>query len=214
LPKGYPKDGQRRKLSPANRCTVCRHPERPRIEALNCAGVSFDKLAEQFGVKRDAIWRHMGRHVSDDRKASYLIGAGKLARLAEHAAAESQSVIEYYAILRSALFFQLDRLAAENDHAGVAAMAAQLTGVLKEIARVTGQVSTIASSTIINVQNNVQILNSPPFADLQAGLLQVCAAHPDARSDIIALFKRLDEKYSGHPVKTIGASKVVEAVNG
>ncbi|MGO9392618.1 hypothetical protein [Rhodoblastus sp.] len=153
----------------------------------------------------------MGRHVSDDKKATYLIGAGKLAKLAEHAAEESQSVLEYFAILRSALFYQLDRLAAADDHSGVAAMAAQLTTVLKEIARITGQVTTIANSTVINVQNNVHILNSAPFADLQAGLLQVCAAHPAARADIVALFKSLNDRYSGHSPKLINVTTAKEA---
>jgi hypothetical protein len=210
VPKGYPKDGKPRRLSPLNRCAVCKHPDRPRIEALHCAGVSLDKLSEQFGVHRDAIWRHNARHVTDERKVGYLIGAGKLARMAEHAAEESQSVIEYYAILRSALFFQLDRLAAKDDHAGVAMIANQLTGVLKEIARVTGQVTSIANSTVINVQNNVHILNSAPFADLQAGLLQVCAAHPGARADIVALFKRLDERYAAPPPKLIDVTTAKE----
>lgn len=51
-----------RKLSPlsrpARRCQVCLHAERVRIEALHTAGVGIDKLAEQFGLHRDAIWRH------------------------------------------------------------------------------------------------------------------------------------------------------------
>lgn len=213
MPKGYPKDGQKRKLSPANRCAVCRHADRPRIEALRCAGVSLDKIAEQFDLHRDAVWRHMERHVTDERKIGYLIGAGKMARLAEIAAEENQSVVEYFAILRSALFFQLDRLAAANDHVGVATISAQLTSVLDKIARITGQISSVANSTVINVQNNVQILNSPPFADLQSGLLRVCATHPEARGEIVALFRDLDAKYgAAPPVKTIEA--VREAARG
>jgi hypothetical protein len=152
----------------------------------------------------------MGRHVTDERKVGYLIGAGKLAKLAEVAAEENQSVIEYYGILRSALFFQLDRLAAKDDHSGVAMIAQRLTDVLKELARVTGQVSSIANSTVINVQNNVHILNSAPFADLQSGLLQVCAAHPEARADIVALFKSLDERYSATPPKLIDVATARE----
>ena len=199
MPKGYPKDGKPRKCSPLNRCAVCKHPDRPRIEVLHCAGVSLERLAERFDVRRDAIWRHMGRHVTDERKASYLIGPAKIAELADIAAEESQSVLDYYGILRSALFFQFDKLAAKGDVPGAALLAGRLTDVLGAIAKVTGQVSTFANSTIINIQNNTQILNSPPFADLQAGLLRVCVAHPDARKDIIALFRDLDGKYGANP---------------
>lgn len=149
----------------------------------------------------------MERHVSDERKASYLVGAGKLAKLAEVAAEESEAVIDWLRVQRGMLFNQFERLANEGDHAGMAVMSAQLTAVLKEVAKVTGQVSMIANSTVINVQNNVAVLNSAPFADLQSGLLRVCAAHPDARRDIIALFRELDGKYSPAPAPmTIAAA--------
>lgn len=143
----------------------------------------------------------MENHVTDDRKASYLIGAGKISKLAEVAAEESESILDYYRILRSALFYQFDRLAEKDDHVGVVAIAQRLTDVLRDIGKVTGQINTLASSTVINVQNNVQILNSPPFADLQAGLLRICANHPEAQRDIVALFHDLDRKYAGQPAQ-------------
>jgi len=161
--------------------------------------VSLDRLAEQFDVHRDAVWRHMERHVSDERKASYLIGPAKIAQLAEIAAEESKSVLDWYSVLRSALFNQFDKLAEKGDHANMTALAARIIDVLREIAKVTGQVSTFANSTIINVQNNVAVLNSAPFAELQAGLLRVCAAHPEARADIVALFRELDAKFAASP---------------
>lgn len=200
-------------MSPANRCAICRHPERLRIESLRCAGVSLDKLSGQFAVHRDAIHRHMGRHVTDERKAGYLVGAGKVAQLAEVAAEESQSVLDYFSILRSALFGMFDRLADKGDHVGATAVSARLVDVLKEIGRVTGQISTIAQSTTINVQNNFAVVNSAPFADLQTGLLEVCARHPEARADIVELFRRLDQQYTmaPAPMKTVNGSHVLEA---
>lgn len=207
MPKGIPKAGTRR-IPPEKRCAICKHPERARIEALRLAGVSLDKLAEQFAVHRDAVWRHMERHVTDEKKINYLIGPGKIARLAEIAAEESQSVIDYLAILRSALFYQLDRLASENDHRGVATVAGQLLDVLKQIGQVTGQVTNFAGSTIINIQNNTQILNSAPFAELQTGLLRICADHPEARADIVALFRDLDAKFNAQAVPMIEAKTI------
>lgn len=209
MPKGYPKAGTRT-ISPARRCAVCRHAERTRIETLRCAGVSLDKLAAQFDVKRDAIHRHMAKHVSDEAKAGYLIGAGKIQQLAEVAAESSESVLDYYAILRNAIFFYLDKAATAGDHDKVMSASARAIDVLKELGRVTGQVSQIAAATTINVQNNYQVINSAPFADLQSGLLEVCARHPEARSDIVALFRRLDEKYAVVPVpmKTIGPTSI------
>jgi hypothetical protein len=39
-------------------------------------------------------------------------------------------------------------------------------------------------------------MNSQPFVELQAGLLEVCQKHPDARGDIVDLFRRLDAKHA------------------
>lgn len=210
MPKGYPKNGVKRKATPANRCAICRHPERARIEALHCAGVSLERLAEKFEVHKDAVWRHMQRHVSEERKASYLIGPAKIAALAEVAAEESESILDYLNILRSSLFALLDKRAAEGDHCAVSMLSSRATEVLREIGKLTGQISNFANSTVINVQNNTTILNSPPFADLQAGLLRVCSAHPDARSDIVALFHDLDRKYNAAPVPMIQAPPMRE----
>ena len=74
--------------------------------------------------------------------------------------------------------------------------------VLAPIGRITGEVAQFASTTI-NIQNNTQILNSPVFAELQSGLLQVCAAHPEARADIVSLFRQLDERHAAPALKTI-----------
>ena len=40
-------------------CTICKHPERHRIEMLRIGGASLDAVAEKFGVGRDAIHRHV-----------------------------------------------------------------------------------------------------------------------------------------------------------
>ncbi len=208
MPKGYPKDGLPRKRPRA--CQVCRHAERQRIEMLHLSGVSLDKLAERFEIHRDALWRHMQRHVSEEAKASYLIGPARIAELAEIAAEESNSVVDYLGVLRSTLFALIDKRAAEGNDQAVATLAQRALHVLKEIGRATGQINTLASSTIINIQNNTAILNSPPFADLQSGLMQICARHPDVRSDIIALMRDLDARYAAQP-KAIEALPVLEA---
>ncbi len=213
MPKGYPKNGVRRKANPANRCAICKHPERARIEALHVAGVSLDKIAEKFSVHRDAVWRHVTRHMSDEQRATYLVGPARIAELREVAASENESVLDYLAILRSALVAQLDKLSKANDHAGIATISTPLLNCLKALGKVTGEINTLANSTIINVQNNNVVLNSPPFNDMQAGLMEVCAHHPAARADIVALFRRLDEKYSQKPLSAPPMREINGAVN-
>jgi hypothetical protein len=178
-------------------CKVCGHAERVRIEALHTAGVGIDKLGEQFSIHRDAVWRHMTRHVTDETKASYLLGKAKIADLANAAADESRAILDYLSIIRSILMNQLDRESQANRPYGVERVAGRLIEVLREMGSLTGEVSRIAG-TVINIQNNhTQILNSAPFLELQAGLLSLCQAHPEARADIVALFHSLDARHSG-----------------
>lgn len=211
MPKGYRNDGQPRRVPPERRCTVCRHEERARIELMHCAGVPLDKIAARFGVHRDAIWRHMERHVSAEEKAAILLGPAKLHDLIEATASESASLRDYYSIVRSVLFGQLMKLAKAGDHDGVAKVSARITHVLRDIAKMTGELSTLTSQTIVNVNNSSTIINSAPFADLQRGLLEVCARHPDARADIVTLFHDLDAKYAQTALPSPPICKVTEA---
>ncbi len=152
----------------------------------------------------------MTRHVSEETKTSYLIGPAKLAELAEVASEENGSVLDHLRVLRSVLFAQIDRVARENDHAAVAALSQRALNVLREVGRISGEITSLASSTVVNITNNSVIMNSAPLIDLQSGLMRVCAKHPAARADIAALLRDLDLKYS-QPVKTIDALPVLEA---
>jgi hypothetical protein len=98
-----------RKITRA-RCLVCSHIERARIELARVSGVSLDSIAESFGVKRSAIWRHMTNHVSDADRALYLADVD-LKGLAERANAESLSLLDYLAIVRSTLLQQMQMAA-------------------------------------------------------------------------------------------------------
>src|SRR6267143_1501198 len=55
-------------------CLICRHEHRVLIEQTRIAGASLDNIARKFGVSRDAVWRHMARHVPEDLRAEYLAG--------------------------------------------------------------------------------------------------------------------------------------------
>ncbi len=187
------------------RCQVCLHPERQRIEALHVTGVGIDKLADRFGVHRDSIWRHMQRHVSEEAKASYLIGPGRVAQLAEVAAEENGSLLDYLKILRSTLFGLLDKRAAEGDDQAVGVLSQRALNTLREIGRITGEITSFASSTTINITNNMAVMNSGPFVDLQSGLMRISVKHPAARADILALIHDLDARYSEPQTKMIEA---------
>ncbi len=191
-------------FKPRPRCQVCAHPERVRIEALQTAGVSLDRLAELFGIHRDAIWRHCENHVSDETKATYLLGPAKIGELANLAAEENRSVLDYLTVTRSIVMSRLVKSAEDGKVWEIDRLSTRMCEIMAAIGRITGEITQFASTTI-NIQNNTQILNSAPFMELQTGLLQVCARHPEARADIIGLFRDLDAKHASAGPKLIEA---------
>jgi hypothetical protein len=190
-----------------HRCQVCRHPERWRLELLRAGGASLDSLAEKFGLERDAIHRHWHNHVTDEMKASYLCGPSQLAELAEKAAAEGDSVLDYLRMIRTVLTGQLAAMTEAGDGRGAAYVAGRLTKTLETIARVTGEIGELARSTI-NFNGNVAIVNSPEFARVQAIMLRALAPFPDARGAVVVALRDLDAETAPLPM----SAKVIEHV--
>src|SRR5258706_8655389 len=128
-----------RKIS-SNRCQCCRLPDRWRLELLRAGGAGLDALAEKFGVSRDSIHRHWRDHVTAQAKANYLCGPSELATLAERAAVEGDSVLDYLRLCRTVLTGQLAAMTEARDGRGAAYVARQLTRTLEAIAGVTGEI--------------------------------------------------------------------------
>ena len=175
------------------RCQVCRHDERWRIELLRAGGASLDSLAEKFKLDRDAIWRHWTNHVTPEMKASYLCGPAQLAELGEKAAAEGDSVLDHLRMIRTVLTGPLAAMTEAGDARGVACVAGRLTSVLEAIARVTGELGSMAQS--VNITNNLTVLaEHPVFLRMQATMLRALAPFPDARASVVAALRDLDDE--------------------
>jgi hypothetical protein len=178
------------------RCQVCVHKDRYRIECAKVAGRGLDDIAKEFGIHRDSLWRHMQRHVSTETKIGYLAGPAKLSELANLAADENKSLIEYLAIVRSIIFGQLDRSAQRDKPYEVERLSGRAVEVLQAIGKVTGELSAFTSQNISVTNNTAIMMNSPVMAELQANLMTALAPYPDARRDVIAMFVRLDDKHN------------------
>lgn len=159
---------------------------------MRAGGASLDSLAEKFSVDRDAIWRHWQNHVTTEMKASYLCGPAQLAELAEKAAAEGDSVLDHLRMIRTVLTGQLAAMTEAGDGRGAAYVAGRLTSTLETIARVTGELGSMAQS--INVTNNLTVLaEHPAFLRIQGTMLRALAPFPDARGAVVAALRELDE---------------------
>lgn len=173
-------------------CLVCNHPERARIELLRVGGASLDSLAAKFDISRDAIWRHGAKHVSQERRAELTVGRSKIEELAETAADESKSLLDYLSITRSVLFHQFLTAAEAADRPAVANIASKLLEALIEYGKLTGELRQISGITVNN--NTVNFIGTPEFGALSAGLLSIARQFPEIKAHIVALLRQLDSE--------------------
>src|ERR1700722_17644323 len=89
------------KDQPKGTCTVCRHPERARLEVLLAGGgASHRAVAKRFNLSRHAVDRHWMNHVTDERKACLVFGPIEREALAARVAEESESLIDHFKAVR------------------------------------------------------------------------------------------------------------------
>jgi hypothetical protein len=178
-------------------CTVCKHADRARIEATRIAGASLDSIAARYAIGRDALWRHMARHVPEDIRAQYLADV-PVKELAARASAEGLSVLDYLAIVRGVLLQEFQLAAGVHDKHATAALAGRLTEVLREVGRITGEI--MRTPGVMNVSNTVNFINSPVFVDLQQMLIRRLAGHPQALDAVIEGLRELESRSAPRPL--------------
>ena len=183
-----------RKKITAPRCFVCTHKDRHAIEMAQVAGASFRAIAEKYStptriVSRSAIHRHVRDHVDEASIASYLADI-PLEEIAARAAKEGMSLLDYFGLVRSTIIQQMLVASGVNDGHRVGALAGRAVEVLKEIGRLSGELTRIGST--ISITNNVAVFADPKFIELQTGLLTIARQHPAARADIISLLRNME----------------------
>jgi hypothetical protein len=171
-------------------CTICKHENRVLIEQTRIAGASLDSIALKFGCSRDAVHRHMANHVSEDLLALYLADA-PIAELAQKAASEGVSVLQYLSLIRSTLMNEFQLAANVHDRHATSALAGRLNEVLRSIGSISGELGDMAMRSV-TVNGNINIMNSPLLANLQANLLKALAPFPDARAAVIGALRAMD----------------------
>jgi hypothetical protein len=194
------------RLKKPSTCAICRHPDRRKIEALRMGGASLSAVALRFGLTgKDVVHRHFKLHVSPARRADLMLGPAQFETLANHAAAESRTLLERMNIATSLLFKRFVACAeAEDDHALVN-IAARLNALFRDYAALTGELRQASSVTI----NNINVVSSPEFLVLQEGLIRIARTVPGARMPIIELLEKVVERPAGGP-NDVAAPALIE----
>jgi hypothetical protein len=88
------------------RCTICRAPERKRIEKKLLSGPRrLRATAKEFGLSYHALRRHWVNHVTAEARAQYIVSGGvKRDELAAVVADENCSFLDHYKIVRARLY--------------------------------------------------------------------------------------------------------------
>jgi hypothetical protein len=172
-------------------CQVCRSADRMQIELLRLGGMSLDRIAARFHVHRDALHRHMHTHIDEADRAA-LIADLPMKELARQAAEEGVSLIDYFKVIREVLMRQLLTAANSGDRIGTASLSGRAIECLKELGRVTGEISNLTAFTQVN--NTAIFVNSPIFTELQSMLIEKLAPHPDALAAVIAGLRQLEDR--------------------
>jgi len=139
-------------------------------------------------------------------RASYLAGPAALADLAETAAVEGGSVIDYFKAIRTILMSHLVNATEGGDPRAAAAVANSLTAVLERLGKITGELSSLANN---HLTVNLNLLESPQFGRVQAAILKALAGHSAARADVIRALRELDQD---QPVQAAPRAPLIEAV--
>jgi hypothetical protein len=180
----------RRRHVPSGTCTLCSHLERTRAELLLAEGASFAAVGRKYSVGREALRRHWLNHVSDERKASLVIGPVQRAALAARVSEENSGVLDHLKVVRAGLYALYDAAVTAGDRTTGAMLAGRLHENLNAVARLTGQ---LASSPLIQNTTTVNVLiNDPAFAAFQADLIRALSRFPEARAAILTEFERLE----------------------
>jgi hypothetical protein len=192
------------------RCHICSLPgdEQARLERLFCGGASKESLAREFGLSRFAVMRHVKNHLTAKRKAELMAGPVRVHDLANAAAKESKTLLEYLGITRSVLFSQFLAAAEAGDRNGVAAIAPRLLDSLRELGRLTGELRTMAGISITN--NVLNVHADPSYPQLEDGLLRLIEKHPAARDDVLALLAELEATSAAPERNAAGAFPMIE----
>jgi hypothetical protein len=182
---------KRKRRSRSSTCTVCRHPDRTRIEANRLIGVHLKDCAVEFGLSIPAISRHMRMHVDAETKAEIMADV-PLREIAERARREGMSLLDYYGIVRGTVFKQLVAAGSINDRPAVATLAGRAVDILESIGKLTGELRQLAPQSVTN--NTAVFINSSVFTELQSMLISRLAPHPQALSAVIDGLRELEDR--------------------
>lgn len=156
-------------------CRVCAHIARETIDAQLAEGRSPYSIADEYGLKKDSVYRHKANHWT---KA--LVGIAGKAREAKQASLLARIEAE---------MGKVERVAKAGEASGNARMVldsvAQMRGLLELLGKASGELRD-------SPQVAVNLIASPDWVRLRAAIFEVLAEYPDARAALSTRLLQLE----------------------
>ncbi len=157
-------------------CTICNHPKRAAIEAALVAGTSNRDITRQFGVEKDAVWRHRQTHLPATllkaHKAREIARADTLLDRIETLYAKVEQVLQRAEAERTARG-DMRILAAVREGRETAELLAKLAGQLREGA-------------------TVNVLVAPGWVTVRTAVVEALVPFPKAQAAVATALGKLN----------------------
>jgi hypothetical protein len=175
------------------RSTICKHPDRARIERDLALGRPLQRLAEKYGVSKDALWRHKSK-LPPQLKAVLAAHALRPAEdLDKLRITESENILGQLAAQRARLLLSQDACM----EAGQFGLVAQLAGGIHRNIELTG--TYLGEFAKHSVHTSVSILVAPEYLNLRASLLRALQPYPEARRAVAEALHAHEAKAAERP---------------
>lgn len=172
---------------------VTRHEARAAIERDLALGVPLRRLANKYGVSKDALCRHRKKLPPQLKAAMLAQSLRPEVDLETLRTSESEGLLANLAVQRSRLLLWQDS-AQEAEQFGLATqISAQLHRNLELVGKYLGE---FAQHHIVS---NVSVLVSPQYLELRAALLKALAPHPDAKRAVAAVLHGIETTAAQQP---------------
>jgi hypothetical protein len=181
-------------------CTVCKHPERGRIDFLRATGGSPKALAAKFGLKATAVYNHCKKHISSEYIAAVRIGPFQSEEHLRKLCAEAGgSVVENLMAIYGGLASRWLSAFEAGDDGTLSLLTQRLHKNLELRARLTHELLPPGPTS---VTNNI-LLNDPGYLAAIGQIAVSLAPFPEARVAVAKALRSFD--HSG-PLMIEGAA--------
>lgn len=151
-------------------------------------GVAARKVAAQFGLSSDSVWRHGRRHMSAEQKAKLMVAGASDAKidLERLKRTESESLLQNLIAERARQQRIADLCESIRDYAGATRASMQVVHTTEVIAKLLGELK-FGHTTI-----NQSFLYSPDWFQIRSLMVVALRPYPAAQQAVLAALRQYE----------------------